>query len=92
MLRTRVISGDLEERRWVTPAADHPYDFLILACGARHAYFGREEWEEHAPGLKTLEQAIEIRRRVLTAFQEAEKERSPERQQALLRLCLAGPP
>jgi NADH dehydrogenase len=90
VLRTRVTSVDLEERRVVTRSGDHPYDFLILACGARHAYFGREEWEEHAPGLKTLEQAIEIRRRVLTAFEEAEKEQNPERQQALLTFVIVG--
>lgn len=48
------------------------YDFLILACGANHSYFGHNEWEEHAPGLKTLEQATEIRRRILLAFELAE--------------------
>lgn len=55
------------EARWLH------YDYLILACGAKHAYFGHEEWEEVAPGLKNIEQAIEIRRRVLTAFEVAEK-------------------
>lgn len=49
------------------------YDYLILACGAKHFYFGQDQWEEFAPGLKTLEQATEIRRRVLTAFEQAEK-------------------
>lgn len=48
------------------------YDSLILACGAEHSYFGHDEWEDFAPGLKTLEQATEIRRRVLTAFEHAE--------------------
>ena len=48
------------------------YDYLVLACGATHSYFGHEEWEEYAPGLKTLSQATEIRRRVLHAFEEAE--------------------
>ena len=65
----------------VSPAAhmltledDRPlaYDKLILACGATHSYFGHDDWEEHAPGLKTLEQATEIRRRVLLAFERAE--------------------
>jgi NADH dehydrogenase len=50
------------------------YDYLIVATGAQHSYFGHEEWEEFAPGLKTLEQATEIRRRVLTAFELAERE------------------
>ncbi|WP_106089394.1 NAD(P)/FAD-dependent oxidoreductase [Enhygromyxa salina] len=48
------------------------YDYLLLAAGAMHAYFGHEDWEPHAPGLKTVEQATEIRRRVLTAFEQAE--------------------
>ena len=49
------------------------YDYLILAAGARHAYFGKSEWEEHAPGLKTIEDAVEIRRRLLLAFETAER-------------------
>ena len=49
------------------------YDFLILACGAKHSYLGHPEWEEYAPGLKTIEQAIEIRNRILVAFENAEK-------------------
>ena len=51
-----------------------PFDFLIIAAGARHSYFGNDEWEEKAPGLKTIEDALEIRRRVLLAFELAEKE------------------
>jgi NADH dehydrogenase len=51
-----------------------PYDYLIVAAGATHAYFGHPEWEAFAPGLKTLEDALEIRRRVLLAFEEAERE------------------
>src|SRR5262245_53860023 len=50
-----------------------PYDYLIVAAGARHSYFGREEWEHAAPGLKTIEDAVEIRRRVLLAFETAER-------------------
>lgn len=51
-----------------------PYDYLIVAAGARHSYFGHDEWEENAPGLKTVEDALEIRRRVLLAFEIAERE------------------
>jgi NADH dehydrogenase len=51
-----------------------PYDYLIVAAGARHSYFGHDEWEENAPGLKTIEDAVEIRRRVLLAFELAERE------------------
>jgi len=51
-----------------------PYDYLIIAAGARHSYFGHDEWEEEAPGLKTVEDAVEIRRRVLLAFELAERD------------------
>ena len=51
--------------------------YLVLACGASHSYFGRDEWATHAPGLKTLEDATEIRRRVLTAFEDAEQRPTP---------------
>src|SRR5262245_17705791 len=54
-----------------------PFDYLVLACGATHSYFGHPEWEQFAPGLKTLEQATEIRRRLLTAFEHAENELDP---------------
>ena len=69
---------------------DFKYDYLILACGAQHSYFGHPEWEEFAPGLKTLEQATEIRRRVLSAFEHAENEVDPEKQSALLTFVVVG--
>jgi len=68
----------LAGRRVVTDRGDFLYDRLVLACGATHSYFGKEEWEPVAPGLKTLEQATEIRRRVLQAFEEAENASVPE--------------
>ena len=55
-------------------ASEIPYDYLIVAAGARHSYFGHDEWESDAPGLKTIEDAVEIRRRVLLAFELAERE------------------
>ena len=67
-----------------------PFDFLVLACGARHSYFGRPEWEEFAPGLKTLEQATEMRRRMLVAFELAENERDPDVQRAYLTFVVVG--
>lgn len=67
-----------------------PYDYLLLACGARHSYFGHDEWEEYAPGLKTLEQATEIRRRVLTAFEAAERETNPAEKKRLLTFVIVG--
>ncbi|MDQ0472926.1 NAD(P)/FAD-dependent oxidoreductase [Labrys wisconsinensis] len=67
-----------------------PYDTLILATGARHAYFGHDEWEPFAPGLKTLEDATTIRRRILLAFERAERETDPRRQAALLTFVIVG--
>jgi len=67
-----------------------PYDFLLLAAGATHSYFGRDEWEPLAPGLKTLEDALEIRRRILTAFERAERERDEPRRAALLTFAVVG--
>lgn len=66
------------------------YDYLILACGAKHYYFGHEDWEEHAPGLKTIEQATEIRRRILTAFEMAEKTPAPTEQAKWLTFVVVG--
>src|ERR1700732_2132379 len=67
-----------------------PYDTLILATGARHAYFGHDEWEPFAPGLKTLEDATTLRRRILVAFERAERESDPERRAALLTFVIVG--
>jgi NADH dehydrogenase len=66
------------------------YDTLVVATGARHAYFGHDEWEPHAPGLKTLEDATSIRRRVLLAFEHAEREPDPERRRAWLTFAIVG--
>jgi NADH dehydrogenase len=66
------------------------YDTLVVATGARHAYFGHDEWEPHAPGLKTLEDATSIRRRVLLAFEHAERETDPDRRRAWLTFVIVG--
>jgi NADH dehydrogenase len=66
------------------------YDFLILATGSRHAYFGHDEWEQAAPGLKSLDDALEVRRRILAAFEAAERAEEPERQAALLTFVVVG--
>ncbi len=66
------------------------YDTLILATGARHAYFGHDEWEPFAPGLKTLEDATSIRRRILLSLERAEREVDPERRAALLTFVVVG--
>lgn len=75
VLLGEVVGFDLDKK--IVKLADDSevsYDYLIIAAGARHAYFGHDEWEEFAPGLKTLEDALEIRRRVLLAFELAEKQ------------------
>ena len=66
------------------------YDYLIVASGSSHAYFGHDEWEPFAPGLKTLEDAITIRRRILLAFEKAERETDPSRQRDLLTFVIVG--
>jgi NADH dehydrogenase len=73
-----------------TNVGDFRYDYLIVACGARHFYFGNEAWEENAPGLKTIEQAVEIRRRVLTAFEKAETENDIDIKVKLLTFVIVG--
>src|ERR1700758_3315017 len=67
-----------------------PYDTLVLATGARHAYFGHDEWEPFAPGLKTLEDATTLRRRILVAFERAERETDPERRGTPLTFVIIG--
>lgn len=85
------VSGiDTTTRRVRSSAGEYEYDYLVLATGAQHSYFGENRWEEHAPGLKTLEQATEIRRRVLSAFENAECEKSAEKRRALLTFVVVG--
>jgi NADH dehydrogenase len=67
-----------------------PYDYLIVAAGATHSYFGHDEWSGTAPGLKTLDDALSLRRRLLLAFEEAERETDPARQRFLLTFVLIG--
>jgi NADH dehydrogenase len=74
VLLGEVVDFDLAQRRVKLADLEIPYDYLIVAAGARHAYFGHDEWERFAPGLKTIEDAIEIRRRVLLAFELAERQ------------------
>lgn len=67
-----------------------PYDTLVIATGASHHYFGNEEWEQRAPGLKSIEDATEMRRRILLAFERAERERDPATRRALLNFVIVG--
>lgn len=92
----RVILGNVDavdvaaRRVHLDDGATLDYDYLIVATGARHAYFNHPEWEQYAPGLKTLEDALEIRRRILIAFERAERESDPATQQELLTFVLVG--
>jgi NADH dehydrogenase len=81
---------DVAGRRLVLADGVLAYDYLVLAAGASHAYFGHDEWRPHAPGLKTIEDALEIRRRVLLAFEAAEREPDAARLRALLTFVIVG--
>ncbi len=85
-----VVQIDQVNKCVITSSSSYSYDYLVLACGAKHSYFGHSDWEEFAPGLKTLEQATEIRRRILKAFEEAEKEINPEIQKKHLSFIVVG--
>jgi NADH:quinone reductase (non-electrogenic) len=90
VLLAEVESVDLANRRLVLDRDEMRYDALILAAGASHSYFGHDEWEIFAPGLKTLEDALEIRRRVLLAYEAAEREHDGAEQRALLTSVVIG--
>ena len=90
VLQGEVQSVDFAGLKVRADFGDVPFDYLILACGAKHSYFGNSDWEQHAPGLKTVEQATEIRRRVLTAFEIAERSTSPDEQRKLLTFVVVG--
>jgi len=81
---------DPARRMVVLTDGEISYDILILAAGATHAYFGHDEWQVIAPGLKTLEDALEIRRRVLLAYERAEREPDPVKREALLTFVVIG--
>jgi NADH:quinone reductase (non-electrogenic) len=90
-LLATVSSVDVENRRvLLDDGAETGYDTLVLATGARHAYFGHDEWEPYAPGLKTLEDATAIRRRILLSFERAERETDPALRAALLTFVIIG--
>ncbi|MGH9315532.1 MAG: NAD(P)/FAD-dependent oxidoreductase [Thermoanaerobaculia bacterium] len=90
VLLAEVVAIDTASRRVELSDGQIDYDHLILATGARHAYFGHDDWETHAPGLKSLEDALEIRRRILLAFERAERETHADRRRALLTFVLVG--
>ena len=92
---TEVILGeatsiDVANKHVILADGELAYDYLVIATGATHSYFNHPEWERHAPGLKTIEDALEIRRRVLLAFEHAERESDPARQRAWLTFVVVG--
>jgi NADH dehydrogenase len=92
---TRVLLGevtavDLAAQKVRLDSLELAYDYLILAAGNTHSYFGHDEWQPHAPGLKTIEEALEIRRRVLLAFEQAEREEDAEARRAWLTFAVIG--
>lgn len=88
--QAEVIDIDVVRRVLTLRDGDLAYDTLIVATGARHSYFGHEEWEKNAPGLKTIEDALEIRRRVFLAFETAERETERETQRQWLTFVIVG--
>jgi NADH:ubiquinone reductase (H+-translocating) len=81
---------DIERKSVDIDGISHPYDFLIVATGSTHAYFGHDEWAPYAPGLKTLDDALRIRSRILTAFERAEATADPAEQMEWLTFVIVG--
>ncbi|TWI68880.1 NADH dehydrogenase [Desulfobotulus alkaliphilus] len=90
VLQAEALSVDAGAGKVETSIGSISYDYLVLGCGAQHAYFGNEEWEPLAPGLKTIEQATEIRRRILYAFEKAESTDNVEEKMKQLTFVVVG--
>lgn len=90
VLLGEVTGFDLDARTVVLADGALPYEFLIVAAGATHSYFGHDDWARFAPGLKSIDDALAIRRRVLYAFEAAEREADPDRRRAWLTFVVIG--
>ena len=90
VLLAEATAVDVKTRHVVLEDGTVPYDYVIVATGAGHSYFGHPEWEVHAPGLKNVEDAVEIRGRILLAFERAEREVDEARRRALLTFVIVG--
>lgn len=90
VLMEEVIDIDPQAQKVVLREQELPYDTLVIATGVSHHYFGNEHWKDNAPGLKTVEDAIEMRRRIFMAFEAAEKETDPEKRKAWLTFVIVG--
>jgi len=90
LLLSTVTGIDTDKRLVLTERREIPYDYLVLATGATHSYFGKDEWSRHAPGLKYVEDALDVRRRMLTAFERAEESVDQSEKAALLTFLIVG--
>ena len=90
VLLAEVRGIDIEGKSVNADGISHPYDFLVVATGSTHAYFGHDEWARYAPGLKTLDDALRIRARILTAFERAEATTDPAEQMEWLTFLIVG--
>jgi NADH dehydrogenase len=90
VLMEEVQGIDVAARSARTIAGEYEYDWLVVATGSTHAYFGRDDWAAHAPGLKTMDDALAIRRRILSAFEIAEREPDPARRAEWLTFVIIG--
>ena len=90
IVQDKILKVNLSKNSVSGSTKDYQYDYLILGAGSTHNYFGNEQWESRAPGLKTLSQATEIRRRIMTAFEKAEIEDDDEKRKNLLTFVVVG--
>jgi NADH dehydrogenase len=90
VVMAKVLSVDVGQRRVVIEGGQIPYDYLVLAAGATHSYFGHDDWAKVAPGLKSVEDATELRRRILLAFEDAEYEPDEAARRSALTFAIVG--
>lgn len=90
VLLAQAVAIDRGQRRVLLADGEQAYDYLIVATGATHSYFGHNDWNQHAPGLKSIDDALEIRRRVLLAFEKAEREPDPVQRRNWLTFVVVG--
>lgn len=90
VLMDEALYVDTENKQLHTKNGVHDYDYLVLSTGSSHNYFGKDEWEKNAPGLKTIEDALSIRYKVFEAFEKAERETDKEKRKSLLNFVIVG--
>ena len=90
VLMATVQNIDLEKKQVIADTQHIPYDYLIVATGAKHSYFGHDDWQQYAPGLKNLDDATAIRRKILQAFEQAEIANDEEKRKELMTFCVIG--